>query len=266
MLEASCHEASSFVTLTYSDENLPSDNSVDSRHIQLFMKRLRKAYNRPIRYYAVGEYGEENLRPHYHLALFGFGPDGLCRLHNHGAKYDSDPLIDSVWGLGKTDVKPLVLETAAYVCGYVTKKLDVPDKRLMGRLPEFARMSRRPGIGAPAMASIADALQSPEGWDVIDRTGDVPRILLHGGKSWPLGPFLTRLLRKEMNFENIGSQKEASIQQSEELLSVFLDYVAAQAEEEKPTVTLKQMYMSQNRQRFRNEEAKYKLFRRQRNL
>lgn len=230
------------------------------------MKKLRKAYGKPLRYFAVGEYGEENFRPHYHLALFGFSSDGVGRIRNHGISYESDPLIDRVWELGKTDVRPLVVETAAYVAGYVTKKLDKPSPWLEGRLPEFARMSRRPGIGAPAMASIADALQSVEGWDAIDRTGDVPKILLHGGKSWPLGPFLTKLLRKEMNFENLGSQKETSIQQSEELLSVFLDYVAAQEGEKKSTVTIRQMYMDQNRQRFRNEAAKQKLFSKQRPL
>ncbi|MFN7611381.1 MAG: hypothetical protein ACK5QX_10675, partial [bacterium] len=65
--EASLHEANSFLTLTYSNEHLPADLSVDVIALQKFMKRLRKAlYPAPVRFVACGEYGENTLRPHYH--------------------------------------------------------------------------------------------------------------------------------------------------------------------------------------------------------
>ena len=40
--ELTYHPQSSFITLTYDDYNLPSDNSLKKRHLQLFIKRLRK--------------------------------------------------------------------------------------------------------------------------------------------------------------------------------------------------------------------------------
>ena len=60
MHEASLYDFNSFVTLTYNDENLPEFNSLDYRHFQLFMKRLRKEFAPTnIRFYMCGEYGED---------------------------------------------------------------------------------------------------------------------------------------------------------------------------------------------------------------
>lgn len=72
MLEAAQYHDNSFVTLTYDEEKLPVDLSVTPRTLQLFMKRLRKVYPNRIRYFGVGEYGDQTMRPHYHLALFNF--------------------------------------------------------------------------------------------------------------------------------------------------------------------------------------------------
>lgn len=58
-----------FITLTYDDEHLPKNLSVSKRDLQLFIKRLRKR-NPAIRYFAVGEYGSERGRPHYHAVIF----------------------------------------------------------------------------------------------------------------------------------------------------------------------------------------------------
>lgn len=262
LLEALCHSASSFVTLTYTDENLPVDRSVSGRAIQLFMKRLRKAYGKPLRYFAVGEYGDETERPHYHLALFGIGTGSLGRVRNHGISYVTDPLVDRCWSLGKTDVKELVPETAAYLCGYVVKKLSSPtDPRLGGRAPEFARMSRRPGIGAYAMASIAESFRK-SGVEIVEGLEDVPSVLRHGDRIYPLGTYLKKKLREQMEFTVLGSQKEVDLALSEKLLSVYLDYVETQEEEK----TVKQHYMEVNKQRFRNENNRSRIFSRQRTL
>lgn len=70
-----------FVTLTYDDAHVPiNDNmriTLDRKAIPLYMKRLRKLHDKldypdkkPIKYYAVGEYGEELSRPHYHIIIF----------------------------------------------------------------------------------------------------------------------------------------------------------------------------------------------------
>lgn len=58
-----------FITLTYNDEHLPPNAELSKRDLQLFIKRLRKA-NPGIRYFAIGEYGTEEGRPHYHAIIF----------------------------------------------------------------------------------------------------------------------------------------------------------------------------------------------------
>lgn len=62
---------SAFVTLTYSEKYVP-ENGVSKRHLQLFLKRLRKDVGK-FRYYAVAEYGSRTNRPHYHLIIFTNG-------------------------------------------------------------------------------------------------------------------------------------------------------------------------------------------------
>lgn len=58
-----------FLTLTYNDEHLPPNEELSKRDIQLWIKRLRKV-NPGIRYFAVGEYGTEKGRPHYHAVIY----------------------------------------------------------------------------------------------------------------------------------------------------------------------------------------------------
>ena len=65
-----------FITLTYNNENLPPGDELCKRDLQLFIKRLRKV-NPGIRYFAIGEYGEEGKRPHYHAVIFNLIDLGL---------------------------------------------------------------------------------------------------------------------------------------------------------------------------------------------
>ena len=79
--EAQLHEDSCFITLTYNDENLPDDASLNVKHFQNFMKEFRAAIApKKVRFFHCGEYGEHNGtykheqsyglsslgRPHYH--------------------------------------------------------------------------------------------------------------------------------------------------------------------------------------------------------
>lgn len=56
------------LTLQLDDDHL-GDNVVKKEVIQRFIKRLRKA-GLKCRYYAIGEYGTNDRRAHYHVALF----------------------------------------------------------------------------------------------------------------------------------------------------------------------------------------------------
>lgn len=187
LLESLKHGDSSFVTLTYDDTHLPEGGSLVLRDLQTFLKRLRfHIHPRRLRYYAVGEYGEKTHRPHYHAAVFGLGRE-------YG------PLIQSCWAKGFTMTGDLTKDSAQYIAQYVTKKMHRPDDpRLEGRFPEFARMSRNPGIGFTALEEVADTLSTEHGCNYLEKNLDVPDALKHGGKNWPLGRYLKGKLREKM--------------------------------------------------------------------
>jgi hypothetical protein len=161
--EASQHAASCFVTLTFSDAHLPDDYSVSVRDTQLFMKRLRKRHGKAIRFFACGEYGDTNSRPHYHFALFGvdFSSDRyLWRRTPSGHLQYRSRALEELWPYGNSEIGSLTVQSAGYIARYITKKItgklaDTHYRRLhplTGELvqvrPEFVVMSRRPGIGA----------------------------------------------------------------------------------------------------------------------
>ena len=80
LLESQAHSDSVFITLTYSDENLPDRGSLVKRDLQLFLKRLRRRLDRlnrdKIRYFACGEYGDNTNRPHYHAIIWNLSTRG----------------------------------------------------------------------------------------------------------------------------------------------------------------------------------------------
>lgn len=189
------------MSLTYDEAHLPYTEAglptLVKKHPQLWLKRLRKALGptRPVRYYLVGEYGDQTFRPHYHAAVFGL------------SQFESS-LVLSTWSMGMVDVGELTRESAQYVAGYVTKKMTAyDDPRLCGRYPEFARMSLRPGIGAGFVPVVAEALSTREGSQSIAGAGDVPTVLQHGSQCLPLGRYLRRKLREEVGFAETGGQE-----------------------------------------------------------
>lgn len=69
MAEAQKYQQNCFLTLTYEKSPL----FLKKRDLQLFLKRFRKAiYPHKIKYFACGEYGSKNYRPHFHLIIFGY--------------------------------------------------------------------------------------------------------------------------------------------------------------------------------------------------
>jgi len=122
VLEARSHKDNSFITLTYNDENLPGDLSLNRQHLTKFFKRLRKQKG-PYRYYACGEYGDQTKRAHYHACLFGIDFEDKVELRkiNEHTLYYSQQLTD-LWGYGHTSVGELTFESAAYCARYVLKK------------------------------------------------------------------------------------------------------------------------------------------------
>lgn len=161
MHESQMHAVNSFVTLTYDDNHVPHDYSLNYRHFQLFMKRLRKAYG-PVRFYMCGEYGETYQRPHFHACLFGVRFSDLKEWRKSGAGFQlyRSSGLEKLWTYGSAEVGDVTFESAAYVARYCVKKVtgrnaekhyemvDGETGEVYSRIPEFTRMSLKPGIGA----------------------------------------------------------------------------------------------------------------------
>jgi len=158
MHEASMHEENSFVTMTYNDDNLPDDMSLNHEHVQKFMKRLRKQYNdRKVRYYVCGEYGDRYSRPHYHMCLFGmdFSHDRTKYSENGGNTLFNSVSLDNVWGMGDCQIGNLTIQSASYVARYVVDKqyksdyeaVDSATGEIHMRMQPYCAMSLRPAIG-----------------------------------------------------------------------------------------------------------------------
>ncbi len=123
--EAEMHDDNCFITLTYDDEHLPKDGSLNKKHFQDFMKRLRHKFpSRRIKYYHCGEYGDQLARPHYHACMFGldFDDKELLGEQNGHALYTSEVLAKT-WGRGFVTIGELTMESAAYCARYVAKRV-----------------------------------------------------------------------------------------------------------------------------------------------
>lgn len=147
------HKTASFITLTYARPPLTSNgmetlNPVDLRN---FWKRLRKE-GREFRYFAVGEYGSQTLRPHYHAIVFGqdwMRDRTVLRPGKHPLFNSQD--LEKAWQHGHVSIGECTPETIGYTTRYSLKAFgkcdsighDVADERE----PVFLRTSRRPALG-----------------------------------------------------------------------------------------------------------------------
>lgn len=248
MLEATSSNDNTFCTLTYRDKDLPLSGSglptLEPKHLQDWLKRLRFMFakggqelrlNQPLRlrYYAVGEYGDETFRPHYHAALFGF-PSCLYINSRYSLRRSNCcpncDLVRDTWTHGQILLGTLEASSAGYMAGYVTKKMTrSDDPRLGDRYPEFSRMSLRPGIGAHFMHDVAHTLMRFNLED--DTQGDVPSSLRHGTRTLPLGRYLRRKLRTLVGKEPNAPQSAVDAV-AQELRPLFL---AARTDKENPS-------------------------------
>lgn len=159
--EASRYPENVFLTLTYDDANLPPSGSISKEEIQLFQKRLRFHFrSRKLRFFSIGEYGDRTGRPHYHSIVFncGFNDQIQHKKTDYGTLFRS-PTLDRLWGKGHCLIGQVSFHSAAYVARYALKKItgdraqshyertDAFTGEIHRLEPEFALMSRRPGLG-----------------------------------------------------------------------------------------------------------------------
>ena len=170
MLEAKNYEYNQFITLTYDPEHINLVIGVDRETGEItdvgtlvpedltkFIKDLRRYYqyhyqHQNIRFYACGEYGSNTYRPHYHIIAFNLPVEDREYLFsnvNRDRIYTSD-IISKIWGKGIVTVGDVTWNSCAYVARYVMKKVKGPEAeeyyQKIGVVPEFVRMSRKPGI------------------------------------------------------------------------------------------------------------------------
>lgn len=147
----------SFITLTYSDEEIPEDFGLCKRDLQLFLKRLRERFRYigvKIRYFAVGEYGLDNRsmpigiehgRPHYHLIVFGVDAENES---HRKIIYDCWRKCEPYLILTGRGVERVCRASISYVTGYVQKKLtgDYARETYQNRQVPFMVCSQKLGL------------------------------------------------------------------------------------------------------------------------
>lgn len=158
--ESRMHRSSHFITLTYNPESMPSDMSLNYRHVQLLLKSMRKQYG-PFRYFVCGEYGDEYQRPHWHMLAFGLDISDRVKSNSMFSKRDifESPSLSGMWKKGFASIGQVTYASARYCAVYTTKRIsgdraedhytrvDTATGVINNVVPEFARMSLKPGIG-----------------------------------------------------------------------------------------------------------------------
>ena len=198
------------------------------------------------------------------MALFGYPncTNPHSQSNNRGCNCGPCTVIRETWGKGFIYNGTLTKDSAQYVSGYVTKKMTNPKNELVkeflnGRHPEYSRMSLKPGIGAEAMKNLANALNCEEGLADIDIRGDVPDVMAHGKKKYPLGRYLKRKLRDEMGFKEIGTPQEMLSKLRQESIE---EHLQNQKETKLPYGDQKTLLIEKNRGKIDSIEKRYKLF------
>lgn len=187
--EASLHSENSFITLTYCDDQLPEHASLVPRDFDLFMKKLRRSIEpSTVRYFMCGEYGENFGRPHFHALLFGhdFADKEVHSRSKRGCVFTSKTLAD-LWGKGFVTIGAVTFESAAYCARYVVKKqlgktaknhytrIDKATGEIIHRVPEYARMSRRPGLASSWIEQYMSDVYPGDRVILKGKAVDVPR-------------------------------------------------------------------------------------------
>lgn len=205
ILENSAYKnTSTFLTMTYDQENVPRDGTLVPEHLNDYINRLRGSSLGHFRYFAVGEYGDKTERPHYHMAIFNAPPE-------HWEEY-----FQKRWPYGFTKAGEITQKSAAYIAGYCTKKMtNHDDERLDGRHPEFTRMSKKPPLGDQGMRRILETLYTRSGSTMLAKLGDVPKTYRIDGRLYPVSKYYVEWMRQELGIEkpNPAANWEVSLEE-----------------------------------------------------
>lgn len=184
-----------YLTLTYNDGCLPTyKDCFGKRHgvvivdeVQHFMKRLRQEINyQECRFFAVGEYGGQYNRPHYHILLF---TDAFVNRHH------AYTVFQKCWKFGFIYLKQAEPSKFHYLTKYVNKL----DKRHHEAKP-FKLMSKSLGLSYLS-ANMVDFL-----------TGRLTRVVhTDDGKAIPLPRYYVKKLNERFNFHGLNFSETVAL-------------------------------------------------------
>lgn len=159
-------ESAYFVTLTYDNDRVPVTQNgymgLLKKDLQNFFKRLRKSHDeywdllvrsgrtvrgykpKPLKYFAVGEYGGRSYRPHYHIILFNARLELITPAWSKVDRSTGEIIPFGFVHLG--DDRGVNEASVGYTCKYIAKPKRIPLHRNDDRVPEFRLMSK--GLGA----------------------------------------------------------------------------------------------------------------------
>lgn len=230
--------AATMVTFTYNDKHKPQDGSVQKIELRKLKwrindqwKRYRKKfpqiaqadnYHEKLRFYGVGEYGDDSMRPHYHLAIFGLPVDlqyedpkkqgqklyyEICRKrHFQPVLFPGlEQFLLKAWQhRGHVQIEQLDDGLSSYMTGYVTKKMtNYKDHEALGLVPEFS--SGSPGMGRDYAAIIGDSMARqklyPHGYGEFEKGPDWKPVewsslVRVNGKKRPLDAYMRQRILK----------------------------------------------------------------------
>jgi hypothetical protein len=180
-----------FVTLTYSDDTVPLTvegvPTLRKKELQTFLKVQHRLT--PFRYYAVGEYGDVTLRPHYHMALFANSVQDATSILGHWKNTK-----------GFVQAGPISSERARYLANYTAKKLtkDTDSRLERGQEPEFRLSTRKPPLAFDFVRVLHHTYSSGIGKQIVEERGDIDRTFRWNGKYYPIAPWLLDKARAKL--------------------------------------------------------------------
>lgn len=148
--ESTYYNSGVFLTLTYDNENLPSNLQLSKTDAQNFIKRLRYHHkNTDFKYFLSAEYGDKVGRPHYHIIILGLSiaDQKYANFYNKGqsVKILTDGKIHQSWKKGNVEIATIDEHRIKYVTKYVLKKLYGKAAQEDNRQQPFALSSTKIG-------------------------------------------------------------------------------------------------------------------------
>lgn len=194
-----------FVTLTYGTKYVPISRAgyltLNKKHLQNFFKRLRfNTGNTNIKYYAVGEYGTENWRPHYHAIIFNLESE----FNVTDAWVTDKRTTEKPEAIGECHFGTVTGASIGYCLKYIAKRGRIPVHRNDDRLPEFALQSKRLGS-----SYINEASRQWHHDDLVNRM----HIVLEGGKKASMPRYFKDQIYTKADREEIAAVQAPKIEE-----------------------------------------------------